>query len=873
MRRCLFIFCCALALTIVIVPAPTSAAETTAPLSLIWRLIENQPDGHFKAELVVQNDRQEPLVGDWSLYFNSDRRLLPESDSQPFVLEHVNGDLYRLRPTDPAQRWQAGEMRTLQSTGAPWAINVSDAPSGFYLISTDAAGKEQPPVSLPIQIASFPAAASIVRGGDDQLPVVTAASRFAENERLELLQQDQLPKVIPTPVRTTALKGRVTINATTTIVYDPKLAAEAKFLASSLQPLLNASLAMSDQAKNDNNTIHLRLSSSPPNSEAPQSKDNEAYTLSARQGAGIEIVGTSPAGVFYGIQSLRAILPVMAYARPAKELAVDAVEIEDAPRFAYRGLLLDVGRNFQSKETVKKLLDLMAFYKLNRFHFHLTDDEGWRVEIKAFPELTAVGSRRGHTADETTCLLPSLGSGPFPDPARSAGSGFYSQDDFVDILQYANERHIKVIPEIDVPGHSRAAVISMAARAHNLRDQNLNQAADDVLLTDPDDKSQYESVQMWRGNVLDVGRESTYRFLDVVVGELSDLYRRAGAPLTTIHLGGDEVPEGAWLASPACQNLTTDEALGISRGQQLQLHFLDRACELVAKHDLQPACWEDCLLFGAKGGPTIAETRANAAGVKPIVYVWNNVWGWGREDAAYRLANAGYDVVLSNATNLYFDLAQEKEPHEPGYYWAGFVGARDPFEFNPFDVFQNASHDLMGHAMAAEQFPDRVRLTAAGQQHILGIQGQLWGENLRDPKRVEYMAFPRTIALAERAWSPPSAWSAIDDPAGRDTDRDRAWNRFANCLGQRELVRLDRLNGGVAYRIPPPGVAVRDGQIAANTAYPGLVIRYTTDGTEPSADAARYDQPIRSDQDVQLRAFDSRGRGSRTEIVSRASPQ
>src|SRR5260221_8409189 len=129
MRRCLFIFCCAL--TMVIVPAPIAAAEATTPLSLTWRLLENQPDGRFKAALVVQNDRQEPLVGDWSLYFNSDRRLLPESDSLPIAMEHVNGDLYRLRPTDPAQKWPPGEARTLQSTGTPWAINVSDAPSGF----------------------------------------------------------------------------------------------------------------------------------------------------------------------------------------------------------------------------------------------------------------------------------------------------------------------------------------------------------------------------------------------------------------------------------------------------------------------------------------------------------------------------------------------------------------------------------------------------------------------------------------------------------------------------------------------------------------------------------------------------------------------
>ena len=247
----------------------------------------------------------------------------------------------------------------------------------------------------------------------------------------------------------------------------------------------------------------------------------------------------------------------------------------------------------------------------------------------------------------------------------------------------------------------------MAARARRLAEEGNPEAADEFLLTDPGDKSKYESVQMWHGNVLDVGRDSTYRFLDVVIGELADMYRRAGVPLTTIHLGGDEVPEGAWLASPACESIATTSDQVPTRGQQLQLHFLDRACEIVAKHDLRPACWEDCLLFGAKGGATIAETRAGSTESKPIVYVWNNVWGWGREDAAYRLANAGYDVVLANATNLYFDFAQEKDPEEPGYYWAAFVGAREPFEFNPLDVLQNVSHDSMGHPMSPEQFREQ----------------------------------------------------------------------------------------------------------------------------------------------------------------------
>ena len=157
-----------------------------------------------------------------------------------------------------------------------------------------------------------------------------------------------------------------------------------------------------------------------------------------------------------------ALLPIESYKERGKSIALPAVHIVDAPRFHYRGQHLDVARNFQSKESVEKLIDLMAFYKLNYLHLHLTDDEGWRIEIKQLPELTAVGGRRGHTLDEANWLQPSQGSGP--DPKAAPGSGFYTQRDFIEILRYARERHIKVIPEIDLPGHARAAIKSMQSR-------------------------------------------------------------------------------------------------------------------------------------------------------------------------------------------------------------------------------------------------------------------------------------------------------------------------------------------------------------------------------------------------------------------------
>jgi hexosaminidase len=339
-------------------------------------------------------------------------------------------------------------------------------------------------------------------------------------------------------------------------------------------------------------------------------------------------------------------------------------------------------------------------------------------------------------------------------------------------------------------------------------------------------------------------------------------------PLVSIHLGGDEVPKGAWEKSPACNRIATDETSKIPRRGQLELHFLNRASEVLRRRSIQPACWDDCLLLELDEDPAAGHSRRAAGKPVPTAYVWNNVWGWGREDAAYRLANAGFDVVLCNATHLYIDLACEKDPHEAGYYWAGFVETRAPFDFVPLDVFKNADRNSMGQPISRASLAGRTRLTPDGAAHIRGIQGQLWTENLRNQNALEYMAFPRIIALAERAWARQPVWAENYESHEFKTSRDRDWNQFANRLGQRELPRLDYLFGGVHYRLPPPGAVSSDGRVAANVQIPGLTVRYTTDGSEPTARDAVYRAPIPAKNTVRLRTFDTRGRASRTVTVA-----
>jgi hexosaminidase len=509
----------------------------------------------------------------------------------------------------------------------------------------------------------------------------------------------------------------------------------------------------------------------------------------------------------------------------------------------------------------------MAFYKLNKFHFHLTDDEGWRLEIEKLPELTEIGSRRGHTLDETDRLVPSFGSGPYPE--GSTGTGFYSREDFIEILRFAHRRHIEVIPEIDTPGHARAAIISMENRYRKLIARGEEEAAREFLLSDLSDESVYRSVQGWRDNVINVCRGSSYRFLETVVDEIIKLYREAEAPLTAIHTGGDEFPSGAWTRSPICRSaIEANELEGVNEIADLSQYFVRQFNEILVKRNLITAGWEEIALQ-ERFQSSVKNPNPNLIGGDFQLYVWNSVWGWGGEENAYKLANSGYPVILCNASNLYFDLAYEKHPEEPGYYWAGFVDTRKPFEFSPFNLYYSSRYDLMGSPLSLQKIQSAVRLSPEGTTQILGIQGQLWSENAKSPEILEYLVFPKLLSLAERAWSPRPSWADLQDFEKRDLAVARDWNRFANALGQRELTRLCYLMGGVAFRIPPPGAAIRDGKLEANIAFPGLVIRYTTDGSGPVENSAIYPGPIDVSGTIKLRAFDSRGRGSRVTALTR----
>jgi len=641
------------------------------------------------------------------------------------------------------------------------------------------------------------------------------------------------------------------------IAYERGLENEASYLSEMLKGVRGSAPNVVEGTDGIPGTITLRFD--------PRIEGTEAYQLTATPEDGIVIGGSDEAGVFYGIQSLLSVLPVGAWANPSSSLEMEMVFIEDRPAFSYRGMHLDIARNFIEAADIKKLIQVMAFYKMNKLHLHLTDDEGWRLEIPSLPELTEVGAYRGHTLNQRDHLIPAYGSGPDPAPEGNHGSGYLSRESFIDLLKFAKAHHIEVIPEINFPGHARAAIYAMETRYDRLMNEGKQEEAEKYRLIDPEDASVYNSAQNFNDNVVCVCTEGPYRLFETVVDALDGMYQEAGITLNILHTGGDEVPAGVWKGSPICQDYL-EEHPEIGGFENLQAYFGSRLFEILDQRDLVMAGWEEIVMKKNEEGKWIPNPEFVGSNMLP--YVWNSIYE--NLDLGNRLANAGFPVILCNVNNFYFDLAYSHHPAERGLYWGGFVNTRSSFDFIPFDVFKSTLADKWGHPYDPEKdFAGMERLMENAHQRIIGLQAELWSETVKGGTMAEYYYLPKLLGFAERAWKGQASWGAVEDQEDRVAAMNRDWNRFANIVGQREMRRLDYLFGGFNYRIPPPGAVIRDGLLYANVDFPGLTLRYTTDGSEPGADSPVYSEPVEVSGNVMVRAFDTRGRGSRVSVADK----
>ena len=800
-----------------------------------------------KGETVLDNSN-------WSLYFNQIGAGPSKADDTTLaVFEHINGDFFRLSPGE-AFALKPGEKLTVSYQCRGRIIKESHAPEGVYFVFNDKT------VGTPVAVSNYLVSPFddtnklLGTGSDQEFPIPTPLSVYTANEGISLLPREKTGRIIPTPVTFVSGDGDTELSSTDQIYYQADCKSEAVYLSSVLERLTGIRIGITEGVRPGKNSIVLKT-----DNIVVSGMDKEAYRLKISGDAGITITGSDRSGLFYGIQSMLALIPAEVYATRNTTFRLGEAEVSDAPRFSYRGFHLDVARNFSKKETILKMLDLLAFYKINTLHFHLTDDEGWRIEIPSLPELTQIGSKRGHTLNNRDLLQPAYGSGPFADPENTSGTGYYTTDDFIEILQYADERHIQVIPEINVPGHSRAAIKAMENRYHRLMAEGKTEAAREYRLADPNDSSVYSSAQVFNDNVICVALESAYHFYETVIKDLKTLYEKADVPFTMIHTGGDEVPRGVWARSPECVKLLQQHP-EIGDPQNLQGYFLGRLVSVLEKYELSIGGWEEvAMLFlpdGWKPNPAFV-------GKDVIPYVWNSLGS--NLNLGYRLANAGYPVILCNVNNFYFDLSYNAHPKEPGLYWGGFVDTRKAFDFIPFDAFKSSIWDSYGNPVDPETtYQGMERLKPEARKNIIGLQAELWSETLKNQDMLEYSLLPKLLGFAERAWAKAPAFENIENTASRIRAVDEAWNLFANQVGQYELPRLDHIYGGYHYRIAPPGAKVEQGILHANTDFPGMIIRYTTDGTEPDKNSPEYREPVAVNGTVNLKVFSGTGRSGRT---------
>ena len=408
-------------------------------------------------------------------------------------------------------------------------------------------------------------------------------------------------------------------------------------------------------------------------------KNPEAYELKVA-GEGVTVKGATEAGVFYGIQTLRKSLPVAVGAN----ISLPAVDIKDAPRFAYRGAHFDTSRHFFTVDEVKTYIDMLALHNMNRMHWHFTEDQGWRIEIKKYPKLTEIGSKRSET-------VIGKNSGKYDGVPHE---GFYTQEEAKEIVKYAAERFITVIPEIDIPGHMQAALASYPELGCT--------------------GGPYEVWKMWgvSEDVLCIGNDQSLKFLEDVFAELIEIF-----PSEYIHIGGDECPKVRWAQCPKCQ--ARIKQLGLksdakhTKEERLQSYVISHVEKFLNEHGRQIIGWDEILEGGLAPNATVMSWRGEGGGIEA--------------------AKQHHDVIMTPNTYLYFDYYQSKDTDNEPLAIGGYLPVERVYSYEP---------------MPKSLTPDE-------QKYIKGVQANLWTEYIPTFSHAQYMVLPRWAALAEVQWSAP----------------------------------------------------------------------------------------------------------------------
>ncbi|SEB38651.1 hexosaminidase [Tenacibaculum sp. MAR_2009_124] len=568
------------------------------------------------------------------------------------------------------------------------------------------------------------------------------------------------PSIIPAPASQTMKNGLFSLNNEVSIKIDDRFTNVGNYLKKYLSKNFNISL--SDNTNDKKIVFNYN----------DQIENEEGYTLEVTQTM-IIIEAKSPRGAFYAVQSLIQLMPLET---EASQVSVQCIEIKDAPQFKYRGMHLDVGRHFFPTDFIKEYIDMIALLKINTFHWHLTEDQGWRIEIKKYPKLQEISAFRDGT------LIGHYSDKPQRFDNKRYG-GYYTQEEVKEIVAYATERQVTIIPEIEMPGHSQA-----------------------VLAAYPEfgcTGNKVEVVQKW-GVFEDIysPKEETFKFLEDVIDEVIALF-----PSKYIHIGGDEAPKKQWKESKFCQDFIKKN--GLKDEHELQSYFIQRMEKYINSKGRQIIGWDEILEGGLAPNATVMS--------------WRGIKG------AIEAAKEHHDVILTPGTHCYFDHYQSKNKNEP-LAIGGFLPLEKVYSFNPI--------------------PEE--LTKEEAKYVLGAQGNVWTEYIPTTDKVEYMVYPRMMALSEVVWSP---------------SENKNFDDFKKRL-LHFMKRLDHLNVNYANHLFELNgqIYTQNGQTTytLQSDTEGKSIRYTTDGTDPTISSTLYKKPIVIEKDTQLKAasFDSEGRVS-----------
>jgi hexosaminidase len=518
-------------------------------------------------------------------------------------------------------------------------------------------------------------------------------------------QSSTAVNIIPRPVSLKAKQGIFRLDKNTAIVVkDEGDKDAADFFNDYLQKFYGFTLNIGESASGN----HISLSTKK-FIKAPE--NDEHYTLDGTSKS-IVIQGDSYDGTFRGVQSLIQLLPV----KKSTSLQVPLVSINDQPRLKYRGLMLDVARHFFDVEFVKQYIDFIALHKMNTFHWHLTDDQGWRVEIKKYPKLTEVGAYRDGTI---------IGHYPGTGNDNIRYGGFYTQDQIRDVVAYATKRHITVIPEIEMPGHAKAALASYPYLGCT--------------------GGPYKVLQTWgvEPDVFCAGNDSVFTFLQDVLDEVIPLF-----PSQYVHVGGDECPKDRWKTCPKCQKRIKEN--GLKDEHELQSYFVHRMEKYINSKGKKIIGWDEILEGGLAPNAT--------------------VMSWRGEEGGIEAAKQDHDVIMTPGSHVYLDHAQSKK--EDSLTIGGYISVQKVYSYEPVPPVLNDKQ----------------------KKRILGAQGNLWTEYITNPRKVEYMIFPRVSALSEVLWTPAAAknWNDFEKRLKVQFKRYDLWGvNYSRALFTDMRVKFD----------------------------------------------------------------------------------